>query len=184
MLPVDVTDMAAVSSAARALEAALPEDLKVIASPGAAGNGPRLVVLRLVDRDEALGLRPELERLVTGFRQRAGALVASLRAEVLPAYDRGDEHPDEVEACGAPWTIEVHGDHCRFEDPVSGEVVEANLHDPDAVDPCFLLLFARTTGRHEAVRAACVEGFHDMCRLLDLAGDAGHDARGAAAGGG
>lgn len=166
MLPVDATvDMPGVSAVARSLRAALPDTMLVIASPGA-----RLTVLRLITEDEAARLRPELDRLIAGFRQRAGSLVARLRIDVLPRYDSGDEYPHEIEAAGVGWAIEVHGDHCRFEDPVSGEVVEANIHDPNALDPYFLLLFARTTGRHEAVRAACVEGYHDMVRMLDLAG--------------
>ncbi|QQQ73438.1 hypothetical protein IOD16_19235 [Saccharothrix sp. 6-C] len=170
MLPVGVaSDLDAASASARELRASLPEDLWVFASPGSVSGGPVLVVMRLVGAAQAKELRPALEVLIADFRQCAGALVAALRADVLPAHDRGDEHPGEVEAAGVTWVIEVHGEHCRFEDPVSGVVVEANTYDPDLLDPYFLLLFARTSGRHDAVLAACVHGFHDMCRLLDLA---------------
>lgn len=168
-LPV-ASDLAGATEAARRLRAVLPENLLVYASPGTTADGPVLVVVRLVPAAEAARLRPQLDGLLADFRQRAGTLVASLRTTVLPAYDSGVEHPDEVEAGGVTWAIEVHGDHCRFEDPVSGEVVEANIDDPDVVDPYFLLLFAETSGRHDALRAACVHDFHDMCRLLDLAG--------------
>lgn len=170
-LPVDAaSDLVGASETARQLRALLPEDLLVFASPGTVSSGPVLVVLRLITAQEAAELRPALDVVIADFRQRAGSLVAALRTDVLPAYDRGVEYPDEVEAGGVTWMIEVHGDHCRFEDPVGGEVVEANIHDPNLLDPYFLLLFARTSGRHDAIRAACVNGFHDMCRILDLAG--------------
>ncbi|MEV8436086.1 hypothetical protein AB0425_01820 [Actinosynnema sp. NPDC051121] len=162
--------MAGASEAARELQASLPEDLLVFASPGTVSDGPVLVVLRLITAKEAAELRPALDVVVADFRRRAGTLVASLRTDVLPAYDSGVEYPDEVEVGGVEWMIEVHGDHCRFKHPVSGEVVEADIHDPNAIDPYFLLLFARTSGRHDAVLAACVNGFHDMRRMLDLAG--------------
>ncbi|KAA2252469.1 hypothetical protein F0L68_36125 [Solihabitans fulvus] len=163
-------DMPAVTAAARALRTALPADLVVIASPTVAGGGPGLTVLRLVAEEEARELRPALDRLIAEFRQVSGSLVARLRAEVLPAHDRGAEYPDEVRALDGTWDVHLHGDHCRFENPASGETVEASIDDPDAIDPYFLLLFARTSGRHRAVHDACLEGFHDMCRLLDLAG--------------
>jgi hypothetical protein len=170
-LPLDAaSDLAGASEIARQLRASLPEDLLVFASPATVSGGPVLVVLRLITAAEAAELRPALDAVVADFRQRAATLVASLRTDVLPAYDSGVEYPGEVEADGVRWTIEVHGDHCRFEHPVSGEVVEANIHDPDLIDPYFLLLFTRTSGRHDTIRAACVHGFHDMCRMLDLAG--------------
>ncbi|MFD1149627.1 hypothetical protein [Saccharothrix hoggarensis] len=165
-LPVEsAVDMSEVSGVARALRAALPDDLHVIASPGGPGGGPRLVVLRLVAEAEAVRLRGDLDRLVTEFRHRAGALVARLHATADSAG-----HDGEVEEFGATWTADEHGEHCRFENVVTGEVVEASVDDPDAVDPYFLLLFAQTSHRHNAVHTACVEGFHDMVRLLDLAG--------------
>ena len=53
---------------------------------------------------------------------------------------------------------------------MAGALVEADVYDPGRIDPYFLLEYARTTGRHDAVADLCVEGFHDMCRLLDVAG--------------
>ncbi|QFZ17224.1 hypothetical protein [Saccharothrix syringae] len=161
-----------VPAAAEGLRAGLgADDLLVIASPGAGpGRPPSLVVRRLVDRDEARRLRGPLEALVAEFRDLAHRLAVPFRLHVEPALVGGDEYPDELEAAGETWSLHVHGEHCLFAGLVSGREVEVNTDDPDAVDPGFLLRYAESTGRHAEVRAACVEGFHDMDRMLTLAG--------------
>ncbi len=68
--------MPGVSAIAQALRAVLPEDLLVIASPGSAGGGPRLVVLRLVAEEEAVELRPELGHRTAVLRTRDGKPVS------------------------------------------------------------------------------------------------------------
>ncbi|MFV2105699.1 DUF6896 domain-containing protein [Micromonospora sp. LOL_015] len=127
-------------------------------------------MLRLVDDEEATRLRPILESLVAEFRRTAAALVEQMRAGTPPGSDDDTDYPESVRYDDATWYLHLHGKHCRFENVASGEVVEANIYVPDAVDPYFLLQYATSAGRHGAVVDACVEGFHDMCRLLDCAG--------------
>jgi hypothetical protein len=141
------------TAAAQALRNALGPDVAVIASPRA--GGPILRVLRLASDADATAVLPALRLLVAEFRAVARTLVEQLNAD--------DAGPDG-------WSLYPHGEHCRFENEVTGEVVEAGIHDPGRIDPYFLLEYARTTGRHHAVADVCLEGFHDMCRLLDLAG--------------
>jgi hypothetical protein len=141
------------TAVAQALRSALGPDVAVIASPK--GGGPILRVLQLASDADAAAVLPALTMLVAEFREVAGALVEQLNA--------GDAGPDG-------WSLFPHGEHCRFENEATGEVVEADIHDPGRIDPYFLLEYARTTGRHHAVADVCLEGFHDMCRLLDLAG--------------
>jgi len=112
-----------------------------------------VTVMRLVSDDEAERIRPEFDRLVADFRRRARDLAAA----------EGDDR-----AGADDWFADPHGDHCRFQHVESGLVVEVNLERPDELDPGFLLLFARTSGRYPGVLAACVHGFHDMARLLEL----------------
>ncbi|TMM33391.1 MAG: hypothetical protein E6F99_24235 [Actinobacteria bacterium] len=169
----ETVDMPAATAAAQALRIALEPDVHVIASPSTTGRGPILTVLQLVTDSQAATLRPALENLVAEFRQLAGGLVDQLRAGVSPVGDVDGDCPETVWFRDATWYLDPHGQHCRFEDPASGVVVEANIYAPDTVDPYFLLLYAQTSGRHGAVLGACVEGFHDMCRLLDLAGITG-----------
>ncbi|GGN18713.1 hypothetical protein GCM10010109_31940 [Actinoplanes campanulatus] len=152
------------TAAARDLKSALGPDVAVFAS--ARGRGPVLTVLRLVSAEEASSVRPTLEDLVAGFRRIAGALVEQMRAGASPE----DDCPDSVRYGDATWYLDPHGEHCRFENAVSGEVVEANIYAPDALDPYFLLEYAKSAGHYGVVVDACVEGFHDMCRLLDQAG--------------
>ncbi|WP_144122742.1 hypothetical protein [Catellatospora sichuanensis] len=165
--------MPAATAAARALRIALEPDAHVIASPGTTGRGPILTVLRLVTESEAATLHSALDHLVAEFRQSAGALVAQLRAGESRKGDVDGCYPETVRVRDVIWHLDLHGEHCRFENPATGEVVEADINAPETVDPYFLLLYAETSGRHGAVLDACVEGFHDMCRLLDLAGITG-----------
>jgi hypothetical protein len=158
--------MAAADAAARALRTALPSDVDAFSSPDL-GEGPTVTVLQLVTDSQAAAVRPALDALVAEFRQVAGALVGRMRAA---GGDAGEDFPETVRFRRATWYLDPHGEHCRFENAATGEIVEVDMDDPDAIDAYFLLLYAQTSGRHGAVLDICVEGFHDMCRLLDLAG--------------
>jgi hypothetical protein len=146
----DVPEGEASAIAARLNRRLAEDDIHVgIAQPTA------ITVFQLVSAAEARRTRPELETLVTDFRGLARALTEQLDHGTL------DERV---------WSVHAHGGHCRFENLVTGVIVEADVDFPGKVDPYFLLLFAQTTGRYPGVLAACVHGFHDMCRLLEVAG--------------
>ncbi|RZT77819.1 hypothetical protein EV382_0982 [Micromonospora violae] len=164
----ETVTMPAATAAARALRVALQPDMTVFASAGRQGS--ILTVLQLVSDSEAAAVRTALENLVAEFRRVAAALVAEMEAGSSPASDIDADPPESVRYHDATWYLYPHGEHCQFDNAVSGEVVEANIYAPDLVDPYFLLLYAKTSGRHDAVVDACAEGFHDMCRLLDHAG--------------
>ncbi|KOV78517.1 hypothetical protein [Nocardia sp. NRRL S-836] len=136
------------TAAAVALRAVLPPDVTAI------GGHRRLTVLRLLSDTELDQLRPAVESLIASFRGMARVLVAALAQG----------------AVGAEWLVHEHGEHCRFENAVSGVVVEACVDRPEELDPYFLLEFARTDAAHRVVAEACVEGFHDMCRVLNVFG--------------
>ncbi len=137
------------TAAAAALKALVPADVTVI------GGHRQLTVLRLISDSELEQLRPAAESLVAAFRATARALVAALEQDVV----------------GEEWLVHEHGEHCRFEHAVTGVVVEACVDRPDELDPYFLLEFARTHSAHRVVAEACVEGFHDMCRVLEFLGE-------------
>lgn len=151
----------AAEAATRVLRQALGADFTVFCTPG--GGGAVLTVMQLVSEPEAAALRPLLDALVAEFRHTAAGLVHQMQLA-------DDDEPEAVHYDGAAWYLYEHGVHCRFENETNGQVVEANMYVPDAVDPYFLLEYAETSGRHGAVLDACVHGFSDMCRLLDLAG--------------
>lgn len=169
LIPLDESvTMSAAMTAARTLRAALQPNVAVFASPRL--PGPVLTVLQLVSDSEAAALRPALECLVAEFRLLANVLVGQMEADSSAGSDLETECPESVRCHDATWYLYQHGEHCTFEDPASGTVVEANIYSPDVLDPYFLLQYAKTSGRHGAVVDACVEGFHDMCCLLDRAG--------------
>jgi len=170
VIPVaEPVDMSALIAAGQALRARLPLDMHVIASPPTAERGPSLTVLQLVTDTEAMALCPALEHLVVEFRRLAAALVDQLPGGAAVLGGAGRDCPETIRWQDTTWCVHLHGEHCRFEDLATGVVVEVDLHDPATVDAYFLLVYAETSGRHRALVDACVEGFHDMCRLLDLA---------------
>ncbi|GAA3975931.1 hypothetical protein GCM10023085_67920 [Actinomadura viridis] len=159
-----------VTAAAAALQERLAADDLIVFNSGSGDGRPRLTVVRVVGTEEARRLRPALDALVADFRSLAERLSERFRLEIEPASDRGETYPRRLVVDGEPWQADPHGVHCRFESLESGVVVEAHNRRPGTLDPYFLLLFAETSGRHPEVLSACVEGFHDMSRLLDLAG--------------
>ncbi|MFG1604472.1 hypothetical protein [Actinoplanes sp. NPDC049265] len=155
--------------AVRALQDALGPEMAVFSS-GRRG-GATVTVIQLAGEAEVAAVRPAVDRLVAEFRELAGALVARLRV-LEPLWDDDEDPacPDEIELHGSTWSVSPHDPHYRFENEASGEVVEAQMYDPDRLDPYFLETYARTSGRHPAVVDVCRAPFHDMCRLLDAGG--------------
>ncbi|WP_106188669.1 DUF6896 domain-containing protein [Umezawaea tangerina] len=153
------------------LRAELPDDLLVIVSPGAGSvRSPLLTVLRLVDEADCLRLRDQLQALVGEFRELGNRLAVRFRLDIEPAYEQGDWYPDRlVEEDGETWSLHIHGEHCLFTNLRSGTEIEVHTDYPDAIDPGFLLGYAETADRYPEIRAACLEGFHDMDRMLKLA---------------
>jgi hypothetical protein len=89
---------------------------------------------------------------------------------VEPAYEQNLDYPDSLDVNGERWSLDIHGEHCRFQGLASGTVVEAHISSPDTLDPWFLLLFAESIDRYPDIRAACIAGFHDMNLMLSRAG--------------
>jgi len=158
-------------AAADRLRAELPDDLLVIVSPGAgSARSPLLTALRLIDEADGLRLRDQLQSLVAEFRELSNRLAIQFRRHVEPAYEQGDWYPDQlVEDDGETWSLHIHGEHCLFTSLESGTEVEVHTGRPDAIDPGFLLSYAESADRYPEIRAACLEGFHDMSRMLKLA---------------
>ncbi|MFF5257472.1 DUF6896 domain-containing protein [Actinomadura viridis] len=159
-----------VTAAAAALRERLAADDLIVFNSGLDDSRPRLTVLRVVGAAEARRLRPALDALVADFQSLEERLSERFHVEIEPAYERGEPYPRPLVVDGVRWQAQPHGGHCRFESIEGGVVVEADVWRPGTLDPFFLLLFAETSGRHPEVLSACVEGFHDMSRLLELAG--------------
>jgi hypothetical protein len=151
-------------------ELAANDDLLVIVSPGFHSQpAPSLTVRRLIGVDDALRLRDRLEALVAEYRALAHRLAALFRLHIEPA-DEGDElYQNPLEVDGETWWWHDHGEHCLFADLDSDTEIEVNTYCPDAIDPYFLLHYAKSTDRYGDIDTACLEGIHDMARMLELA---------------
>ncbi|MFI6315508.1 hypothetical protein ACIBEK_35825 [Nocardia fusca] len=151
-------------------ELAADDDLLVIVSPGFHSQpAPSLTVRRLIGVDDALRLRDRLEALVAEYRALAHRLAALFRLHIEPA-DEGDElYQNPLQVNGETWWWHDHGEHCLFADLDSDIEIEVNTYCPDAIDPYFLLHYAKSTDRYGDIDTACLEGIHDIARMLELA---------------
>lgn len=158
-------------AAADRLQAALvSDDLLVIASQGSGSKGPpSLKVLRLIGADDARRLRDQLEELVAEYRVLANRLAVPFRLHIEPAYERAEWYPDLLEVDGETWWLHIHGEHCLFINQECGTEIEVRTDRADVIDPWFLLQYVESTGRYREIHTACLEGFHDMCPMLELA---------------
>jgi hypothetical protein len=135
------------------LSAALPE-FSVFDSGG--GLSPAWVtVMPVVARARVLECRAEVLRAVSDYRRACAALVKDCRRGSLPCE----------------WQTADHGEHCRFTNRRTGQVVEAPFQewaDSDRVDPYFFAEFVKTTARFEAVADLIEHNFHDGARILEV----------------
>ncbi|WP_433567071.1 DUF6896 domain-containing protein [Nocardia sp. CA-151230] len=155
------------------LKAALASDgdLLVISHPGSRSDSSSwLTVRRLISVDEAMRLRDRLEALVAEYRALAHRLAVLYREHIEPAGERGEECPNPLEIDGESWWWHEHGAHCLFADQGDDTdiEIEVNTYHPDKIDPYFLLLYAESTDRYQDIHTACLEGIHDMDRMLNL----------------
>ncbi len=69
------------------------------------------------------------------------------------------------------WDNYVHGGHCRYENLVTGETVEAPLEIKEKqkdVDPYFLAEYIKSTKLFPEVANLISDKFHDTARILDV----------------
>lgn len=77
----------------------------------------------------------------------------------------------EESSLSEEWSTDVHGGHRRFENTLTGQVIEAPLDgalEPWRVDPYFFALFAKSTPGLEAVARLLRHDFHDAARMRDI----------------
>jgi hypothetical protein len=132
------------------LSAALPNH-SVFVSGAAQVMIMRVVAARL------LGRRAEILQAVADYRHACATLVEQYQADVLPSV----------------WRAIEHGDHCRFTNRRTGQIVEAPVPewtDPNPVDPYFFAEFVKTTAGLESVAELIENYFHDGWVILDFVG--------------
>ena len=114
-----------------------------------------ITVHSVVSHARIISRRDDILRALEAYRDTCGALVR--------AYETGE--------LAAEWFALEHGQHCRFEHEVTGQIVEAPMtQSPSllAADPYFFGLFVLTTTGHERVAELIASTFHDTARILDV----------------
>lgn len=93
--------------------------------------------------------------------------------ELITAHQRATLSPE--------WTADEHGEHCRFEHLVTGQVIEAPFALTDEwfyFDPYFLGVFIKTCAEFPQLKASLKHEFHDTIKLLDALKEEGVDISG------
>ncbi|PWU11985.1 MAG: hypothetical protein C5B50_22235 [Verrucomicrobia bacterium] len=98
--------------------------------------------------------------------QAIGSYVQACSA-LLTQYTEGTLSSD--------WSSDIHGEHCRFENSETKQIVEAPLAGPprpDKVDPYFFSIFVKSTRGLEPVARLIRDDFHDALRIFDVLSEA------------
>jgi hypothetical protein len=122
---------------------------------GGRGASTHVTVMPVISRQQILERQSEARRAIEDYRRTCARLIERYRSGSL----------------SADWQADEHGEHCRFENRRSGQVVEAPLEDridASQIDPYFFAQFLRTTPGHEPVADLITHDFHDAARLLDV----------------
>jgi hypothetical protein len=120
-----------------------------------------VTVMPVVSKATVLAHSSEIRQAVAEYIEACSTMLA-LYAGKLPAE----------------WSSFVHGGHRRFENSITGQVVEAPLSGAPAaqeVDPYFFAKFVKSTAALESVAQLIAHDFHDAARMLRIVFGAGND---------
>lgn len=137
----------------RRLAAALPE-FSVFDSGGNKGTD-WVTVMPVVEKAVVLAHAQQIQEAVEAYIRACAKMLVEHREGML----------------SAEWSSDTHGGHRRFENSVTGQVIEAPLGgppDPAKVDPFFFALFVKSTPDFETVAGLLSHDFHDAARMLDI----------------
>jgi hypothetical protein len=101
--------------------------------------------------------------------ERRSRVVDAIKAYKEACMDLSRRY--ENENLPSDWSSQEHGEHRRFKNSRTGQVVEVpipGLSDPDHIDPYFFSEFVKTTVGLESVAELIGDSFHDGARLLDV----------------
>lgn len=69
------------------------------------------------------------------------------------------------------WSSDEHGEHCLFENSLTGQIVEAPFAYPilpEHIDPYFFAQFVKSTPSCATVASLITDSFHDGARILEF----------------
>lgn len=114
-----------------------------------------ITVMSVVSRTVILNRLDQIKRALAAYINACTTLIAQREVGTLP--------PD--------WTGFEHGRDVRFQNEMTGQIVEAPLSGAPTtgeVDPYFFTVFVKTTGEFPDVVNLLIHDFHDARHMLDI----------------
>jgi hypothetical protein len=112
-----------------------------------------VTVMPLVTKDKVLEHLPEISQAIASYYQACATLVSKYESGSLPS----------------DWQTDEHGEHCKFENLRTGQVVEAPLFESVEPDAYFFAEFVKTTvGMEPIAKMIGDKYFHNGLRILEI----------------
>ncbi|MHC4333565.1 MAG: DUF6896 domain-containing protein [Planctomycetota bacterium] len=122
---------------------------------GGDANAEWVTVMRLVERERVVAKLDEIQNAVAAYRELCGSLI--------DRYENGSLSDE--------WDSHEHGEHCRFESKITGQIIEAPLSGIprlEEIDPYFLEQFVKSTSMFKGAAGLMAHEYHDAVRILDI----------------
>ena len=77
----------------------------------------------------------------------------------------------QADTVSPDWDSRVHGNHRRFENTITGQIVEAPLSGPprpSEVDPYFYAIYIKSSNEFPSIIKLIEDDFHDAAKILDI----------------
>lgn len=138
-----------------------------------------VTIKQVVGRDTVIEMEEDLVEAAQHFRRTATGLAVALASYNQVAPGRLWEECRKLECHSAAWDLEVHGQHCRFENRKTGQIVEVSMWfgtEFGVLDPYFFFDYMRTTPCL-APPLELRDAFHDTRRAMEILEERGKLAK-------
>ena len=156
----------------------LPENYTAFDS-GAFRDKTCATIKQVVSRVAVIKMEEYLIEAAQHFRRTATELALALASCNHVAPERLWDECRTLKCHSAEWDLDIHGQHCRFENRQTGQTAEVSLWfgtEFGVLDPFFFFDYMKTTPGLEPP-SELRDGFHDTCRAMDILEERGRFAR-------
>ena len=147
----------------------VPEDYTTFHS-GAFRDKTCATIKQLVSRAAVIEMEEYLITAAQHFRRIATELAVTLASDNNVAPDRLWDECRKLESHSPNWGMDIHGQHCRFENLETGQTVEVSMWfgtEFGVLDPYFFFDYMTTTPDLKPP-AELRDAFHDTRRAMDI----------------
>ena len=127
-------------------------------------------IKEVVSQAAVIEMEDELMHAAHHFRRTATHLAEALATHNQIAPERIWEECRGLESHSSDWDLDVHGQHCRFEQRTTGQTVEISMWFGThfgLLDPWFFYDYMETTPELD-LPAELRDSFHDTSRAMDI----------------